>query len=104
MTCYGGDCQLMLSPRGRHIEALHEDCHGAVPCSSRAASITTARRHRQSGMGRMIRQRNDSGYTTRPRTLVATAAIGDRVELLRSYEVVQDACNGCHQTFRLPDH
>jgi cytochrome c556 len=88
----------------QHVDALHEDCHraatlfppGSLDHHSRASPAIWDRPEE------FAEEMQRLHHATK--NLVATAAFGDKAQLLASFEVVQDACNSCHKTFRLPDN
>jgi cytochrome c556 len=99
-----GDVPFDATVVAQHADALHEDCH-------RVGTLFppgTADHHSNASPAIWDKPENFAQAMQRlhgaTEDLVVTAALGDKANLLASYVTVQNACNGCHQTFRLPDH
>ncbi|MES0198044.1 cytochrome c [Mesorhizobium sp. M0011] len=88
----------------QHADALHENCHrtttmfppGSIDRHSKALpAIWEKPEAFQEAM---------QGLHNATEAFAGTAAHGDRAAVAVSFERIRKICNGCHETFRSPEH
>ena len=88
----------------QHASALHDNCHrsttlfppGSVDHHSKALPAIWERPE--------AFQEAMQGLHNATETFVATATLGDKPALVASFERIRKVCDGCHESFRSPEH